>query len=107
MAEKTSTNLAAKEIKAVLSLEEDCDILTVFIGKGYRIDLNSDQCQNIIKEMFSEILKELIKANVVIHFECAPEYKNTLFIDVCNYYIDDLNKEIERVRANIPKELLK
>lgn len=100
-------NHEIREIRAVLKEKDGKDILFFEFGKGYCIDLNSDQCQNTIKEMFSALLDELLKGSVKVVFSSEPGYKTKLFIESCELYIKDLNSEIQRVSSEIPIELKK
>jgi hypothetical protein len=107
MGEKASMSHEVREIRAILQEKDGKDILFFDLGKGYSIDLNSDQCQNTIKEMFSVLLDELLKGSVKVVFSHEPGYKTKLFIESCELYIKDLNSEIQRVSSEIPKELKK
>jgi len=105
MAGKVSMSHEPREIRAILKESDGKDVLFFDLGKGYSIDLNSDQCQNTIKEMFSVLLDELLKSSIKVVFSHEPGYKAKLFIESCELYIKDLNSEIQRVSSEIPKDL--
>ncbi|HML68526.1 MAG TPA: hypothetical protein PKA81_09025 [Clostridia bacterium] len=105
MAGKVSMSHEPREIQAILKEVGGKDVLFFELGKGYSIDLNSDQCQNTIKEMFSVLLDELLKGSIKVVFSPESGYKTKLFIESCELYVKDLNSEIQRVSSEIPKDL--
>lgn len=67
--------------------------------------LNDESGQSALKTVFSALLKELIKAPIILEYTEKTDYKVNLYIDVCKEYIKELNNEIVKVRENMPKSL--
>lgn len=107
MEEKQSTNPVSSIVRAILKSDKEQSILFFEIGNGYSINLNSEQCQSVIKEVFSALLVELLSKPIEIKLEFDPEFKPVLYVDACKFYIEDLNNELQRIRASIPAELQK
>lgn len=96
-----------KQIKAILYDENDVDYLCFEISEEckYPINLNSDESPKQLKEMFSKLLSELIDSDIEIIFEKSEEYSRRLYIDVCEEYVKDLNRELRSVSLKLRKDL--
>ena len=96
-----------KQIKAILYDENDVDYLCFEISEEckYPINLNSDESPKQLKEMFSKLLSELIDSDIETIFEKSEEYSRRLYIDVCEEYVKDLNRELRSVSLKLRKDL--
>lgn len=75
-------------------------------GKQLNIDLNSDEQSNL-RNLFYEIIKKLFTEKVEFVLQVQEDYKENLYVDIAEDYIEKLNDEIEKVYNNIPEELKK
>lgn len=105
MIERTFMNQENKVINVHLEKKENKDYLVFEFEEVVEVCLNNDESQNDLKIVFVKLLSEVVKGPIQLKFIERAEYKTGLYIDVCKEYIKDLNKEIESVRKNIPKEL--
>ena len=105
MIERTFMNQENKVINVHLEKKENKDYLVFEFEEVVEVCLNNDESQNDLKTVFVKLLSEVVKGSIQLKFMERPEYKTGLYIDVCKEYIKDLNKEIESVIKNIPKEL--
>ena len=98
-----------KVIEVKLAVLSDVDVLIFGIDEekpeAYVVNLNSDNSQTALKNVFSQLLKMLLEENVLLKYTVAANYQKTLYKDVCKEYIDDLNRELSQVRANMDKEI--
>lgn len=94
-------------IKATLLAQDvDTDILRFDVdGEELDINLNSSECQNSMKKLFSLILEEAVLADIKIEFSVADGYSRGMYIEVCEQYIKDLNRELTEVSEIIRKEI--
>jgi hypothetical protein len=92
-------------IEAVLKKSGDQDLLIFNLEREHKIQLNSSDGQQIIKELFSDILSFMLKKPITINLRIEESYGNSLMIDVCKAYIKDLNKEISQISKTLPEEL--
>ncbi|HBW13295.1 MAG TPA: hypothetical protein DEF30_05700 [Proteiniclasticum sp.] len=84
----------------------DTDVLSFSIGpNNLEIDLNSSECQNSIKELFSLILNEAVINDIKIEFHVGDGYSRGMYIEVCEEYIKDLNRELVEVSHIIRDEM--
>lgn len=92
-----------KQVLVKLLKDNDVDILEFDLGAGknHKISVNSEDSQSKIKAMFCDLL--LLLENDAIELKLEPEdgYDNKLLEEVSTAYIDDLNKEITSVRAEM------
>ena len=72
---------------------------------GISVDLNSEQGQNDLKNIFSALLEEMVKTKITLHLTIEEGYSSNLFVDVCTDYISSLNKEIDQVYESMKEEL--
>lgn len=97
-----------KVIKVILRVSsEQQDVLSFVFDENSVADvcLNEADCQSNLKNVFSRILIMEMEAAVFLQLEIEDGYSKGLYIDVCTEYINDLNREIEAVRAYINNEL--
>ncbi|MEG1312870.1 MAG: hypothetical protein RSD40_00995 [Bacilli bacterium] len=98
-------NQESKIINVKLEKRDQKDYMIFKFEKETIVCLNEESGQSELKSVFSVLLTELIK-NPLEYID-NKEYKVGLYIDVCKEYIKDLNKEIVRVRKNMPDRLNK
>lgn len=87
----------------------DVDVLIFGLDEeqpeAYVVNLNSATSQNELKEVFSKLLELLLTEDILLQLSVAPGYSKGLYKDVCKEYIEDLNRELVQVKANMKKEL--
>lgn len=94
-------------IKATLLEQDGIDILRFEIDKEeLDINLNSPECQNSLKRLFTLILEETLYRKIVIELEVQDGYSRGMYIEVCKEYIKDLNRELGEVTELIKKEIV-
>ncbi|MDD4406713.1 MAG: hypothetical protein PHF30_01585 [Bacilli bacterium] len=87
-----------KEIIVNLKVNNsDKDILEFCFEKPLEIKLNEEKSDSMEK-VFSKLLEILIKEKVELKLRIESNYSKRLFIDVITAYIDDLNKEIKKIK---------
>lgn len=94
-------------IKATLLEQDDIDVLRFEIDEEeLDINLNSPECQNSLKRLFTLILEETLYRNIVIELEIQDGYSRGMYVEVCEEYIKDLNRELGEVTEIIKKEIV-
>lgn len=84
---------------------EDEDILAFCFAEGEgRISLNSDSSQVQMMEVFSKLVYLCINNDVELSLEIEEEYKRSLYKDVCQEYVRELQREMNNVREKIRRE---
>ena len=98
-----------KVIEVQLTVLSDADVLIFRLDEDqpekYVVNLNSANSQSELKNVFSMLLQMLIDDEILLQYIIAPGYSRGLYKDVCKEYIDDLNRELSLIRANIDKEI--
>lgn len=90
----------------LFALDDDNDILRFSIdGKNLDINLNKSDCQNAMKNMFSVLLKKAVNTDLSLEFSANPGYTRGMYIEVCEEYVKDLNRELSEVVERIRNEL--
>ena len=90
----------------LLATDENTDVLRFSFGdQELDINLNDAECQNDMKSIFSVMLKRAIQSDITLEFNVAPEYSRVMYIEVCEGYIKDLNRELNEVTDAIRSEL--
>lgn len=93
-------------IKATLLEQDEADILCFEIEEEHLdVNLNSSECQNALKKLFTLILEEAIYGSIEIKLEIQEGYSRGMYIEVCKEYIKDLNRELKEVKEIIEKEI--
>lgn len=97
-----------KTIEVVLlAVDEDTDLLQFkFEENPLDVNLNSPLCQNELKGVFVRLLQMLIENDVHIEFNHADDYGRGMYIEVCEEYIKDLNRELASTKEKIHKEIV-
>lgn len=93
-------------IKATLLEQDGTDILKFEIDEELDINLNSSECQNSLKKLFTLILEKVVDGSVEITLEIQDGYSRGMYIEVCEEYIKDLNRELGEVTELIKKEII-
>ncbi|WP_287586747.1 hypothetical protein [Mogibacterium sp.] len=84
----------------------DGDILSFQFEDGEgKVHLNSDSCQMQMKNVFSKLIKLSLESDVILDFQIAEGYCKGLYKDVCNEYVQALQKELDEVKENIRQEI--
>ena len=104
---RTDMNQESKIINVKLDKRDKKDYMIFEFEEEIIVCLNEESGQSELKSVFSVLLTELIKNPVELEYIENKEYKVGLYIDVCKEYIIDLNREILRVRNNMPDRLNK
>ncbi|MGN8636946.1 hypothetical protein, partial [Eubacterium pyruvativorans] len=98
---ETSMNQKIIDVE-LKSLEDDTDILEFqYEDNPLPVNLNSDATQNELKAVFERLLQELMLNDVALHFKYAEAYKRGMFIEVCEEYVKDLNRELKNVKERL------
>jgi len=100
-------NQADKIINVHLEKRDKKDYMIFEFHEEIVVCLNEESGQSELKTVFSVLLTELIQNSVKLEYIENKEYKVGLYIDVCQEYVKDLNREISNVRKNMPESLNK
>lgn len=69
------------------------------------LNMNDDSDQKELKNLFSKILQLVIEGyKPVLKYVENEDYSKGLYIDVCQEYIKDLNREINSVSKKVPEK---
>ena len=105
MSGETSMNRKAIEVE-LLAGDETEDLLRFkFEGNPLDVNLNSPLCQNELKAVFVRLLQMIIENDVYLEFNHADDYGRQMYIEVCEEYIKDLNRELASSKELIRKEM--
>lgn len=101
MKEETYMNQKIIEVN-LKAINNDVDILEFKFDKiSLQVNLNDSECQKELKTVFVQLLKELLTSDITLNFKYSDDYNRKMYIDVCEEYINDLNKEIENCKYDI------
>lgn len=105
MKEKTSMN--QKIIKVILGApDEKTDALVFeFDEKSMDVNLNEEDCQASLKSIFVYLLQEVINADIQLFFSTEEGYNRQFYIEACEEYIKDLNRELNSIKEKLRNEL--
>jgi hypothetical protein len=96
-------------IEVKLTVLSDIDVLIFGLDEerpeAYVVNLNSADSQNELKKVFSHLLQVLLETDIYLKYTIAPGFSKGLYKEVCKEYIDDLNRELSQVKANMEKEI--
>ena len=105
MSEEISMNLKAIEV-TLLATDKETDLLRFkFEEKYLDVNLNSPLCQNELKAVFVSLLQILIESDVRLEFTPSDDYGRKMYVEVCEEYIKDLNRELTTVKERIRDEI--
>ncbi len=106
MSEKIYMNQNIVNVE-LLALDEDKDILRFkFEDEQIDVNLNSSLCQNDLKAVFVRLIQMLLEGDVYLQFSPEDDYNRRMYIEVCEEYIKDLNRELVSTKEKIVNELL-
>jgi len=87
-----------REVNVHLKMnEKGKDVLEFCFGQPLEIKLNEEKTDSMEK-VFSNLLEILIKEKIELKLKIEKDYSKKLFIDVATAYVDDLNKEIKKIK---------
>lgn len=96
-------------IEVRLTVLDNMDVLVFMLDlenpKKYVINLNDQNSQAQIKEVFAKLLEMLLKMDLALELKIEDGYSKGLYKDVCSEYISELNKEIAQTKIAIMKTL--
>ena len=69
------------------------------------VNLNSSDCQNALKHVFAELLKKLVKEDLLLELTVCDCYSRQMYIEVCQEYIKDLNRELNECKMELRNQL--
>lgn len=96
-------------IDVQLTVSADVDILIFALDDecpdDYIVSLSSSTSQNELKKVFSKLLQILMEEDVTLRLTIAEGYGKTLQKEVCQAYIEDLNRELQQVKESMKAEL--
>ena len=99
MSEEISMNRKAIDV-ILLAADEETDLLRFeFEENPLDVNLNSPLCQNELKAVFVRLLQMIIENDVYLEFKHADDYGRGLYIEVCEEYVRDLNRELASLRT--------
>lgn len=101
--------MSQRVIDVKLTAMSDVDVLIFGLDaerpEAYTVNLNSAASQNELKEVFSKLLELMLAEEIQLQLSIESGYSKGLYKDVCREYIEDLNRELLQVKANMKKEL--
>ena len=105
MKEKTSMN--QKRISVMLkALDENTDVLDFsFENENITVNLNSEECQQSLKKVFVGLLQELVSYDVELVFSSDDGYNRHFYMEACEEYIKDLNRELNSIKTSFREEI--
>jgi len=77
------------------------DILSFSLDPEIHVRLTDVQGVNDLKDLFVEILSNLILGDVSVELQDSSEYENQMYKEICEEYIIELNKDIAEARKNL------
>ncbi len=105
MNEEISMNQKTIKVE-LLAADDEKDLLRFkFEDNPLDVNLNSPLCQNELKAVFVCLLQMLIENDVCLEFSKADDYCREMYIEVCEEYVKDLNRELASVKEKIRKEI--
>jgi len=100
--------MSQKTIEVLLTAENEEDILVFKVkDKNMSVNLNSPTCQGELKNLFSNLLKILIKDDIELVLAIDDDYSRQMYIEVCDEYIKDLNRELKECKSELRKQVAK
>ena len=97
-----------QEIIEVLLTSEDVDTDTLIFkidGNQLVVNLNSPDCQSAFKNIFAELLRKLVKDDIVLELNIDDGFNRMLYKEVYEEYIKDLNRELNECKDDLRKQL--
>lgn len=97
-----------QEIIEVLLTSEDADtdaLIFKIDGNQLMVNLNSPDCQSAFKNIFAELLRKLVKDDIVLELNIDEGFNRVLYKEVYEEYIKDLNRELNECKDDLRKQL--
>lgn len=97
-----------QEIIEVLLTSEDTDtdaLIFKIDGNQLVVNLNSPDCQSAFKNIFAELLRKLVKDDIVLELNIDEGFNRMLYKEVYEEYIKDLNRELNECKDDLRKQL--
>lgn len=88
--------------------DDEKDILVFNLeDDAVSVNLNNDNCQADLKRVFVKLLNQLCKEDFILEFKHGQDYNRAMYIEICEEYINDLNRELERTKEFFDAELIR
>ena len=97
-----------QEIIEVLLTSEDADtdaLIFKIDGNQLVVNLNSPDCQSAFKNIFAELLRKLVKDDIVLELNIDDGFNRLLYKEDYEEYIKDLNRELNECKDELRKQL--
>lgn len=91
----------------VTTNENDEDVFRLSSENGFSQDvvLTSSESAMDLKKLFSVLLTSLIdKGDVNVKYEDTPTYKNNMYKEVCQEYVEVLASEINNAKSRLVED---
>lgn len=90
----------------LLAPDDNTDVLRFKFESGEMdVNLNSSTCQNELKRIFLILITIVLDTDIELKFTYDEGYQRGMYIEVCEAYIKDLNREMQEVKEQIQLEL--
>lgn len=97
-----------KVIDVLLTVVNEEDVLAFKVeDKNMLVNLNSPTCQGDLKNLFSNLLNLLIEDDIELVLAIDNDYSRQMYIEVCEEYIKDLNRELNECKSELRKQVSK
>lgn len=97
-----------KIIEVLLTGNNEEDFLVFKVNdKNMTVNLNSPTCQGELKNLFSNLLGLLIKDDIELVLAIDDDYSRQMYIEVCEEYIKDLNRELNECKSELRRQVFK
>ena len=93
------------EVVLISDIPEKDSLVFQIDEQKMSVNLNSQDCQTSLKNVFAELLKKLVKNDVQLELRISEGYSRQMYIEVCQEYIKDLNRELSECKAELRKQL--
>lgn len=102
---KTSMNQEVIKVE-LLAIDSDTDILRFHVDENdMDVNLNNATCQAEFKKVFSALIQKLIHADIELTLIIPEDYSRVMYREVCEEYINDLNRELVDTATKLRTEL--
>lgn len=102
---KGAISMTAQQCKTTLTIDDnDHNCLAFSLPSGEkRLDLDDETNEQQILDLFNSILSSLIENDIIFELEVPESKKGSLYDEVANAYISQLNEELNRVKDKMEK----
>lgn len=92
--------------KVILKEKNSKDILEFEVGNGETLDIDINSTdQSNLRNLFYKIIQECLKEPFSFQLSIEDGYNKSLYIDVSQEYIKQLNIELNKILDEVPEEL--